>query len=114
MTIKPMIELPESVSNTLTVTPSQSRPSTPEYKKNISLTSNDIKEIKSISNKVSNQVENFDKKNFETNLVNVVQFTNGLDSLIKQGKIPDLEHENESGSEPESEPETESVNKELV
>ncbi len=90
VTIKPMVEVPESVNNSPIISSSQSRPSTPENKTNNSLTSNDIKEIKSIVNKFSNQVENLDKKNFETNLVNVLQFTNDLDSLITVDNLSNL------------------------
>ncbi len=119
VTIKPMVEIPDSPKSPVT-TPDlstvQSRPRTPEIltqvlnTTNTALTQNEIKEIKIITNKASTQVDNLDTKKLESDLVNAVQISNTLDSMIKLDKISDIQCDPES----ESVLETEQVNKEFI
>lgn len=108
VTIKPMIEVPDSPVQTRSHTPEIQIQMQTQTLKTISgivnstknaLSPNDIKEVKLITNKASNQVKNLDKKKFETDLINVVQASNTLDSMISNGLIPDLTDEPESESE---------------
>lgn len=127
VTIKPMIEVPESPKLVPNNTPVQTRPTTPEKVtvKTISdstvgpvgpvgnlndffLALNQIEKIKNISDKASTQVENLDKKKFESDLVNVVQVSNALDSMISNGLVIEIPDEPEP--EPESESDSEPIN----